>query len=229
VNTDENPKDLKVRSELTLRVISAVVLLAILLPLIWLGGWSFSAMCLALSAVLFFEWYQILRKHDDVAIWWWPAGVIYAAIPIFCFPLIRDQTQPDGLLLILFLFLVVVVTDVAAYFAGRAIGGPKLMPKVSPKKTWSGALGGLIVSMLAGMFFCSVFLPDLGFWALIAAAALSTFSQAGDLFESWFKRRFDVKDSSNLIPGHGGFMDRCDGLLLAAVPVVLYVVLTKTL
>ncbi|MEP1208359.1 MAG: phosphatidate cytidylyltransferase [Rhizobiaceae bacterium] len=153
---------------------------------------------------------------------WIGLGALYCAIPAIAFPLIRDN---GGLALILFLFVTVWITDIAAYFVGRQFGGPKLMPAVSPKKTWSGALGGLGFSVL---FAIAVTLYDASLPTLaliLGAVLLSIVSQAGDLFESWVKRLFDVKDSSQLIPGHGGFLDRLDGLVAAAVPVALLVAL----
>jgi phosphatidate cytidylyltransferase len=118
---------------------------------------------------------------------------------------------------ILFLFAVVWATDVTAYFAGRAIGGPKLWAAVSPKKTWSGALGGtlggVVAALLVATFMGLVIAPML----VLVALFLSVASQAGDLLESALKRQFGAKDSSDLIPGHGGLMDRLDGFLTAVL------------
>jgi phosphatidate cytidylyltransferase len=117
----------------------------------------------------------------------------------------------------------VAATDLAAFFAGRAIGGPRLAPRLSPKKTWAGLIGGVaastLVSALLGAYFSDQ--PVL-FWA-IGGALLAVIAQAGDLAESAFKRRFKVKDASHLIPGHGGVLDRVDGLVTAAVAIALYV------
>ena len=153
------------------------------------------------------------------AVSWAPWGAFYAVVPSLALDGLR--AAPNGLWLILFLFAVVWTTDIAAYFAGRAIGGPKLMPRVSPKKTWSGAIGGLIGAILAGIGVAHLagaphLLPVAG-----VAAAMSVASQAGDLLESRLKRRFDVKDSGWIIPGHGGLLDRVDGLVVAAVVAVI--------
>jgi phosphatidate cytidylyltransferase len=117
----------------------------------------------------------------------------------------------------LFLLLVVWASDIGAYAAGRALGGPKLWPAVSPNKTWSGAMGGLAAATLVGLVAAAALT---GGWPGAAAAAtaagLGLCAQAGDLLESWLKRRFGVKDSSHLIPGHGGLLDRLDGVLAAA-------------
>lgn len=143
-------------------------------------------------------------------------GLIYASALAILAPLLRDLPL-IGLGLILWSFAVTWFTDIAAYFTGRALGGPKLMPAVSPKKTWSGAIGGALAGMLGGIAIWSL-APSFGVeppGTLIAVAAASLLasilSQAGDLFESAFKRRFGAKDSGHLIPGHGGFMDRLDG------------------
>lgn len=153
---------------------------------------------------------------------WIGLGALYCAIPAIAFPLIREN---GGLALILFLFVTVWITDIAAYFVGRKVGGAKLLPAVSPNKTWSGAIGGLVFSGLFALLL-TLFYSDLPtVVVLIGAILLSVTSQIGDLFESWVKRLFGVKDSSQLIPGHGGFMDRLDGLVAAAVPVALIVAL----
>ncbi|MCR4521844.1 MULTISPECIES: phosphatidate cytidylyltransferase [Bosea] len=141
-------------------------------------------------------------------------GVAYALAFALVTPALRDLPQ-IGLALILWSFAVVWLTDIAAYFTGRKLGGPKLMPAVSPKKTWSGAIGGAVAGMVGGYLVWRL-MPSLqGVTAagpvIAASLAGSIVSQAGDLFESSLKRRFDAKDSSKLIPGHGGFLDRLDG------------------
>jgi phosphatidate cytidylyltransferase len=120
--------------------------------------------------------------------------------------------------------LVVWVTDIGGYFAGRGIGGPKLWPRVSPKKTWAGAIGGFAASLVVAVGFAVLGLGKTS--ALLFLAALfSIVSQLGDLFESAVKRRFGVKDSSQLIPGHGGLLDRLDGLVAAVVVAAIFGVL----
>jgi phosphatidate cytidylyltransferase len=145
---------------------------------------------------------------------WTPAGLAYAGLSGLSLAYLRDGDQ-TGLAAILFLFAVVWATDIAAYFVGRSLGGPKLAPAISPGKTQSGALGGIVGGVLAGIALAAFL--GLGNFQTLALVAflLSVVSQVGDLFESWVKRRHGVKDSGNLIPGHGGVMDRVDGLVAA--------------
>jgi phosphatidate cytidylyltransferase len=146
---------------------------------------------------------------------WAAAGMFYAAAVLI--PMVMLRNDPAlGLVAILWLFAVVWAGDTGAYFAGRQIGGPKLAPSVSPNKTWSGAIGGAIASIAAGsllLFAAGFTLRPMHF---VVAFAVSIAAQMGDLIESAMKRRFGVKDASKLIPGHGGLMDRVDGLLFAA-------------
>ncbi|WEX87244.1 phosphatidate cytidylyltransferase [Sinorhizobium garamanticum] len=154
--------------------------------------------------------------------WWLPGGIVYAGLTAVSLAAIRGADYL-GLVAMLFVFAVVWGTDIFAYFTGRAIGGPKLAPAISPGKTWSGALGGTICGVLAGVavFMAHFSLEDLRI--PIIALVLSVASQIGDLFESFIKRRFGVKDSSQLIPGHGGVMDRVDGLIFACVAALVLV------
>lgn len=155
------------------------------------------------------------RALGDDARRWAPWGALYAGMPSIALVALRDA--PVGLWLILYLFAVVWTTDIAAFFAGRAIGGPKLWARVSPKKTWSGALGGLTGAAAAGVLVAHLAGAPRLLPVLVVSIALSIASQAGDLFESALKRKFGVKDSGRLIPGHGGILDRVDGLVSAAV------------
>jgi len=151
---------------------------------------------------------------------WCAAGLFYASALVFAPVLLRSDPRL-GFAAIVFLFVIVWLTDITAYFVGRALGGPKLAPRISPNKTWSGAVGGTIAGVLGGVIVatqCGV--RDLAAVAMIAFV-LSVFSQAGDLFESAVKRRFDAKDASHIIPGHGGLMDRLDGFVAAAVAAAL--------
>jgi phosphatidate cytidylyltransferase len=140
-------------------------------------------------------------------------GVLYIGLPTLALLWLRNTSE--GAALVLWLFFVVWATDTCAYFAGRTIGGPRLAPTLSPKKTWAGLGGGMLGAALVGGAF-TLGRGGAVLWAAAFAAALAVVAQLGDLFESWLKRRVDVKDSGDLIPGHGGLLDRVDGLLFAA-------------
>ncbi|HEX2217089.1 MAG TPA: phosphatidate cytidylyltransferase [Xanthobacteraceae bacterium] len=151
---------------------------------------------------------------------WAATGVIYAAALVLS-PVVLRADATYGLAAIALLFAVVWSTDIAAYFGGRLLGGPKLWPRVSPKKTWSGALVGTAVAVAAGVAVGHAAGADNLVLLGAVCLLLSAVSQAGDLFESAIKRRFEAKDSGQLIPGHGGLMDRLDGFVAAAFVGVL--------
>jgi phosphatidate cytidylyltransferase len=150
---------------------------------------------------------------------WAAAGFLYAAAAEIASVLLRlDPVK--GFAALMFVLLIVWVTDSGGYFAGRGIGGPKLWPSVSPKKTWAGAAGGFAASLLVACVFVVFDQGRIG-PLLVVSAVLSVVSQLGDLFESAVKRRFGVKDSGHIIPGHGGLMDRLDGFIAAVVVAAL--------
>jgi phosphatidate cytidylyltransferase len=151
---------------------------------------------------------------------WTAAGFLYAAAAEVASVLIRLDSA-SGFVALIFVLLVVWVTDIGGYFAGRGIGGPKLWPRVSPKKTWAGAAGGFALSLAVAAGFAAFGLGKAG-PLLLLGAFLSIVSQLGDLFESAVKRRFGVKDSSQIIPGHGGLLDRLDGFVAAVVVAAVF-------
>jgi phosphatidate cytidylyltransferase len=157
---------------------------------------------------------------DRLAPAWAASGAAYGAAIVFAPALLRRDPQ-WGLTALLFLFATVWTTDIFAFFCGRAVGGPLLWPRISPKKTWSGAIGGLIGGVAAGVGVA--YASGIGALGIVGVMGLvlSVLSQAGDLFESAVKRHFGAKDASHLIPGHGGLMDRIDGFLVAAVVALL--------
>ncbi|MDM7851365.1 phosphatidate cytidylyltransferase [Pseudochrobactrum kiredjianiae] len=152
---------------------------------------------------------------------WAAAGLLYAGVPMVCLAVLRGETT-SGLIAIIYLFALVWATDIFAYFTGRTFGGPKLAPRFSPNKTWSGAIGGVVAAMIAAAAVSYFSFDRVKYPMVILAIMLSVASQIGDLGESWGKRRFGAKDSGKLLPGHGGVMDRVDGLIVAAV--MLYVI-----
>jgi phosphatidate cytidylyltransferase len=175
----------------------------------------FGLLAIAVLIALVFE----RGRHGG---YWNAGGLAYAAVPALAAAFLRGGDDA-GLKAMIFLFVVVWATDILAYFVGRSVGGPKLAPAISPGKTQSGALGGAVGGVVAGMCLCLAVgsRQPIAVMALVALL-LSIVSQAGDLAESAMKRHFGVKDSGRLIPGHGGIMDRVDGLVAAAV--LFYVV-----
>ncbi len=147
---------------------------------------------------------------------WSIAGLAYAAVPAWALVWLRSD-EAYGAIAVLFLFAVAWTTDTASYAAGRLIGGFKLAPRISPRKTWSGFIIGALVPALVGFAFALALGGTAAFRLAVVSVALALACQAGDLFESAVKRRFGTKDMSQLIPGHGGLLDRIDGLLAAAV------------
>jgi len=196
--------------------LSAVFLAIPVLALV--GGMAASTVWLVLAGAIGVSAIVGLIRGQGT---WTTFGLAYAGLSGISLALLRGS-ETAGLIAILFLFATVWATDIMAYFVGRAVGGPKLAPAISPGKTWSGAAGGTIGGLVAGVLVAAIAGgTNLAVMALVALL-LSIVSQAGDLFESWVKRRHGVKDSSHLIPGHGGVMDRVDGLVVAAL--ALYVI-----
>jgi phosphatidate cytidylyltransferase len=151
---------------------------------------------------------------------WTATGFCYAAAAEIASVLVRLD-EAKGFVALMFVLLIVWVTDIGGYFAGRGIGGAKLWPRVSPKKTWAGAIGGFAASLAVAAGFAAFDLGKMG-PLLLLGALLSVVSQLGDLFESAVKRRFGVKDSSHIIPGHGGLLDRLDGFVAAVVVAAIF-------
>ena len=145
-------------------------------------------------------------------------GVAYAGLPGLALLWLRRDAG-DGLTLLVWMLLVVWATDIGAYFVGRAIGGPKLVPRLSPKKTWAGLIGGMVCAAAAGAGVAIYIGSEAALAVALVSALLALVAQTGDVFESGIKRHFGVKDSSRLIPGHGGLMDRVDGLVAVSLVV----------
>ena len=251
------PRNFEPTSELGKRIASGIVMAALAIGVVMLGGWPFALFWAAAALGVFWEWSTIVtggaaavRAAGAAALiiaalaagagqlyaavlvlatgaagvagvcapsrrLWGAAGIAYAGAVLIA-PVALRRDQESGLVAILFLFAVVWATDILGYFIGRAIGGAKLAPHVSPKKTWSGACGGTLGALAAGVAIVYIAGNAAPAPAACIALVLSIVSQAGDLFESAVKRRFGVKDASHVIPGHGGLMDRLDGFIAAA-------------
>lgn len=195
------------------RVASAAVMLAVGGAALWIGGWIFAALIvLAVVAMLWELWSMTLRQGRDGVI----ALVYGVAILLAGAALIWLRCQPQGLVLTLWLLAVVIASDIMGYFAGRLLGGPKFWPRISPKKTWSGTIAGWIGALIVGWAFSGA----LGSVVILFSPIVAFAGQMGDIAESAIKRRAGVKDSSNLIPGHGGVLDRFDAVILAVLVVV---------
>jgi phosphatidate cytidylyltransferase len=173
------------------------------------GGDAYALPVLILASLIAIVW---SRYHGRG--WWLPGGVAFAGMTTISLATLRGDTQV-GLVAMLFVFAVVWATDIMAFFFGRAIGGPKLAPSISPGKTWSGAIGGAFSGVVAGTALFAAFFSLDSVRIPLIALVLSIASQCGDLFQSYVKRRCGVKDSGRIIPGHGGVWDRVDGLSVA--------------
>jgi phosphatidate cytidylyltransferase len=198
-------------NNLVLRVISAVVLAPVAIYAAYLGGWPFTVFWAAAAVAVLWEWISLVT-----GLGWIIAGIGYAGIMLLA-PLLLRADNAYGFLALVLLFAIVWTTDVLGYFAGRAFGGPKLLPAVSPKKTWSGAIAGTLGAMVVAVLVANYFGTFNTTAIAIIALLLSIMAQLGDLLESWVKRQFGAKDASHLIPGHGGVMDRLDGFWAAAL------------
>ncbi len=249
-------------SDLTQRLVSAIILAGIVLFITWSGPLPFALLLAFGGAIMCWEWGNLVRtgEVDELMILHIIAvlasstlaylgyysvallvlivgpvakfsmagdakarslavsllGVPYIGLPMISLIWFRSDAE-YGWHLIVYLFIVVWSVDIFAYFAGRRFGGPKLAPTISPKKTWSGFVGGVTAGTISGALFGWFLGLQTLIFIVIVSFLLGAFSQMGDLFESVIKRQYKVKDASNLIPGHGGLLDRVDGLLFAAV------------
>lgn len=230
------------RSDLPVRAVSGLVMILIAGAAVWLGGWIFTGFVVAVGLGVLWEYWGLVRQiassRRAMALWL-IGGMMYVGAACAILVALRSFGPMAAMQPV----LLVIGVDVGAYFTGRAIGGPKIAPSISPSKTWAGLAGGIagagaILAVqalnsyrgaLADMhrYSMDVLAPQISRpnWAAIAAAAvvIAIIAQSGDFFESWMKRRAGVKDSGHLIPGHGGLFDRVDGLLAVLfVGAVLY-------
>jgi phosphatidate cytidylyltransferase len=216
-------------SDLRIRILSAAVLTPIGVASVWLGGAAFVLIVGIIVTGLVIEWLLLFRPQtpgsEPRPAWvrlpptrpgLFSAGLLYVAVAGISLIWLRADPV-SGRADVLFVLLIVWAGDIGAYVVGRCIGGPRLAPQISPGKTWSGAVGGLSAAVATGLLAAHFLATPVTPWqpALIAVV-LSIVAQAGDLLESFVKRLLAVKDSGNLIPGHGGLFDRLDGVLAAA-------------
>ena len=215
-----------VNSSLKERIKGALIFGVIVLGALYAGGAAFALLMLAATAIGISEWLHMVRQEKKYRLPFMIFGTAYISISCGFMAWLRIDTV-YGLYNMLTLLLIVWASDISAYFSGRAIGGPKLAPKISPKKTWAGFIGssvgaGLVAAGLACPYLLAKFnVATVGHLSPIAYGAigfvLAMFGQAGDLLISVFKRRYGVKDTGDIIPGHGGLLDRIDALLLVAL------------
>jgi len=195
------------------RVVSALILAAIGFAAIWYGYPWTDLLVAAATVVMFREWYRLCRGVQRPL--WLIGGLLYIGLAICGFLWMRHQ-RVWGLETALWLVFVVAATDIGAYFTGRVVGGPKLAPRISPGKTWAGLAGGTVLAVLVSGAFAACVGGDIVGVAAFAAP-VAVVAQGGDLLESAAKRRFGVKDSGQILPGHGGLLDRFDGLSAATL------------
>ncbi|MFL6753561.1 MAG: phosphatidate cytidylyltransferase [Sphingomicrobium sp.] len=198
-------------NELAVRTITGILLIAAALGASYLGGNVLALLVAAIATLMFYEWTRIVRGWGAT---WYVSGFFYALLPALALLWIRERDQ-HGLALLVWTFVVTWSTDIGAYFAGRRFGKRKLAPSISPNKTLEGLYGGIAAASLLGGAWAIT--TGLGKVLLLAAPLLAVAAQAGDLFESGMKRRAGVKDSGTWLPGHGGVLDRLDGLVPVAV------------
>ena len=221
-------------SDLPVRFASGVVMVALAAAALWLGGSIWAVFVLLIAAAAFWEMRRLVGAMKPSAlkhVAWLAFGALYIAGAAIAMIDVRTDYGAWGVAMLY--ILPIIAVDVGAYFTGRAVGGPKIAPKLSPSKTWSGLAGGAIGASLVfiAVVLTGVFPDNMGVaseialaLAVIAGVTVAVVAQAGDFFESWIKRRAGVKDSSNLLPGHGGVFDRVDGFL--AVFFVLFCINT---
>ncbi len=199
------------------RIITSLFLIPIALYAIFVSKDLFLFLVIAMAILMTVEWLDIIKNSADEKRWR-IIGFFYISIPLYSVYKLR-VIDAD---IVFWMFSIIWVTDIFAFFSGRIFGGPKLAPHISPNKTWSGLCGGVVASAVIGFISSFMFSGGIIFFVIISIF-LSLIEQASDLVESKFKRIFGVKDSGNIIPGHGGVLDRLDGMMFTA-PAVLFLV-----
>lgn len=205
------------KSQLSARTASAAILIPLVLFLVWYGSLLYSISIIILAAIMMKEWIGMINSRSlssTAKIYWMGFAGLYTAI--FCTLMIYIRLMPSGLDVTIWMLLCVWATDTGAYFTGITVGGPKIASKISPSKTWSGLAGAIICSASVGYIYAQTH-SYAHYPYFIASLGLPIIAQAGDFLESAVKRYFNVKDSGNIIPGHGGILDRVDGLVTAVI------------
>ncbi len=215
------------KHNLVLRIISALVLAPLVLYVVHYGSWLYALWVFLVGVLMMYEIITIVKNNKSKLLdklEWFSLGLLY--VLLFCWSLIYLRSVEGGYYITMWLLFMVWATDTFAYFAGLSIGGPKIAPKISPSKTWSGLAGGAIGAMAVSfcLMYISGYSPKMMTQGIWVAPLVAVISQAGDFLESAFKRHFGVKDSGSIIPGHGGVLDRLDGLVTASWFVALLVV-----
>lgn len=213
----DNFKNLNPSDNLKKRILSSIILIPIAINAIFFSQTTFFVLVVSITILMTIEWLDITKTARNKRKWRM-IGFFYILIPIFCVIKIR-LIEPY---ILLWMFVIIWTTDIFAYFAGKILGGPKLAPTISPNKTWSGLLGGVIACAILGLI-SSILFPGSATFFIITSVILSIIEQISDLMESKIKRIFKVKDSGDIIPGHGGVIDRLDGMTLVA-PVILFMI-----
>ncbi len=199
------------------RIVSSVFMIPLAIYAIFFSKDLFLFCLISIAILMTVEWLDMVRGQVEEKKWR-IIGFFYIAIPLYSVYRLR-MINTDVLF---WMFAIIWVTDIFAFFAGRIIGGKKLAPDISPGKTWAGLYGGVAASAVIGFISSFMFVGGITFF-VIASIFLSLIEQGSDLLESKFKRIFGVKDSGNIIPGHGGVLDRLDGMMLSAPFVLLLI------
>lgn len=209
------------------RIASSLILIPLAIYAIFFSTNLFIVLAIAITILMTMEWQEIIRPAEDYKKWQ-IIGVFYILIPVYSVIKIRllDGEQ-NGEQILLWMFAIIWSTDIMAFFIGKSFGGPKIAPHISPNKTWSGAVGGLITSAIIGVISASVLFKGSIVFFIAISVILSIIEQISDLIESKIKRTFGVKDSGSIIPGHGGVLDRLDGMILVAPAVLLLLIFFK--
>lgn len=222
-------------ADLPVRLASGLAMVLVVGVALWLGGWFWVGFVALVAGFVLWEWNALVRQMEGSIlseIVWLFFGAIYVSGA--CLAMVQVRITYDALTTALMFLLPVIAVDVGAYFSGRTFGGPRIAPRLSPSKTWAGLAGGAVAASLvaisveasgiAGPRVSAGTTPSGVALSFLAGTLVAVIAQTGDFFESWMKRRAGVKDSSSLIPGHGGVFDRVDGFL--AVFFVLFAVAT---